>query len=299
MKTKQLITLITCLCIAMAGYSQKIYLKITKSAKANDYEMYPPGTKFELKNEHGYIVFKNSDEPGMIEINEDYTLYVYPSWKEEADVFKLEEGKVEKVLTYSYSEKDTKDYSIKSNGVSADYTVSDSKEREGKKNLEFKLSNGITFIYEDDKYRAFLNEEHNYIRIKGKYLIPTELGTLKISFNPNNGVVWWVFEKPKTTNNLVGAWKIDLRPTPDSPEYYQTLNITNIDGKNLEGTFYGSAIKSGFINTAWEKTYFSFTTSDASNDYYHSGYILDGKLYGISYCPNRKLTAPWTGEIKH
>ncbi|WP_299123818.1 hypothetical protein [uncultured Winogradskyella sp.] len=197
MKAKQLTTLIVCIGIAMAGYSQKTYLKITKSKKANDYEMYPPGTKFELKNEQGYIVFKNSDQPGIIEIDEDYTLYIYPTWKEDADIFELTEGKVEKILADSYSEEDSDDHSIKSNGISANYTVSDSKEREGKKNLEFKLSNGITFIYEDDKYRAYLNEKHNYIRIEGKYLIQSEIGTLKVSFNPNNGVVWWVFEPVK------------------------------------------------------------------------------------------------------
>lgn len=298
MKTKQLITLLVCLCIAMTGYSQKTYLKITKSNKANDFEMYPPGTKFELKTKEGYIVFKNSDDPGLMEIDGNYTLYVYPDWKDDADVFKLSEGKVEKLLTSSYSEAENKSHSIESNGVTADYTVSDSKERKGKKNLEFKLSNGITFIYEDDKYRAYLNEEHNYIRIKGKYVIKSKIGTLKLSFNPSNGAVWWVFDKNQKQNNLIGNWKIDLRPTPSSPEYFQILVISKVEGKTIEGTFYGSPIKDGFINTNWERTYFSFTTSDGSYDYYHSGYMLNGKLYGISYCPNRSLTAPWTGELK-
>ncbi len=180
--------------LSTLSYAQKTYLKITKSDKANDYEMYPPGTKFELKNKHGYILFKNSDEPGIIEIEEDYTLYVYPSWKDDADVFKLTEGKVEKILTSNYSKTELEKHSIKSNAVSAIYTVSDSRQREGKKNLEFKLSNGITFKYEDGKYRAYLNEEENYLNIESKYLIESELGTLKLSFNASTGVVWWVFE---------------------------------------------------------------------------------------------------------
>ncbi|TCK68886.1 hypothetical protein DFQ05_0396 [Winogradskyella wandonensis] len=196
MKTKKtkLTTLVLCLFISIAGYSQTTYLKITKSNEANDYEMYPPGTEFELKNEHGYIIFKNSDDPGEIDIDGNYTLYVYPSWKDSADVFKLKEGRVEKVLTSSYKENHSDEYSIKSNGVTANYSVTDSREIEGKKNLKFKLSNGITFIYEDLKYRAYLNDEDNYIRIQGKYLIESEIGTLKLSFNPSNGVVWWVFE---------------------------------------------------------------------------------------------------------
>lgn len=194
MKTKQLTTLLASLCFVMFGYSQNTYLKITKSDKANDYEMYPPGTKFELKNAHGYIIFKNSDEPGIIEIDEDYTLYVYPSWKNDADVFKLTDGKVEKILTSGYSKTQLKEYSIKSNGVSAEYTVKDSEALEGKKNLKFKLSNGITFEYNDGKYRAYLNEEENYINIDGNYLVESDSGILKLSFNPNTGVVWWVFE---------------------------------------------------------------------------------------------------------
>ncbi|MDO1501031.1 hypothetical protein Q2T40_12895 [Winogradskyella maritima] len=189
-----LLTVVVLLLTINFGFAQETYLKITKSDKENDFEMYPPGTKFELKNKHGYIVFKNSNDPGIITIDDAYTLYVYPSWKNDADVFNLKEGKIENVLTSAHSQMPTKAYSIKSNGVSGSYTVTDSKDRKGKKNLQFKLSNGITFLYEDDKYRAYLNEEYNYIRIKGKYLIESELGTLKLSFNPDNGVVWWVFE---------------------------------------------------------------------------------------------------------
>lgn len=197
MKTQQLLILTVFLSTALISYSQRTFLKITQSENANDVVMYPPGTKFELKTKEGYIVFKNSDDPGTLNIDDEYTLYVYPSWKDDVDVFKLTEGKVEKVLTSTYIEDENTSRSIESNGVTAHFTVSDSKERKGKKNLEFKLSNGITFIYEDDKYRAYLNEEHNYIRIKGTYVIETELGTLKLSFNPSNGMVWWIFEEKK------------------------------------------------------------------------------------------------------
>lgn len=56
----------------------------------------------------------------------------------------------------------------------------------------FKLSNGIEFSYVDGKYNATLNNK--YLDIKGKYVIDSKLGILKISFNPNNGETWWVFE---------------------------------------------------------------------------------------------------------
>ncbi|WP_411894547.1 hypothetical protein [Winogradskyella sp. A2] len=100
------------------------------------------------------------------------------------------------------------------------------------------------------------------------------------------------------SSDLHGEWKIDLRPTPDSSDYFQMMTVSNIKDNTFEGTFYGSGIKDGLLNTSWDKVYFSFTTSDATNNYYHSGYIENGKLYGISYCPKREFTAPWTGEKK-
>ncbi|NRB61023.1 MAG: hypothetical protein HRU50_13920 [Winogradskyella sp.] len=193
MKTK-LLTLVLVLTIVWIGNAQKTYLKITNSEIGTNVIMYPPGTKFELKTKEGYIIFKNSSDPGSIEIKEKHTLYVYPSWKDSADVFVLKDGKVEKVLTSTYGDAD-KDYDIKeisSNGVTAESKVTDSKTLEGKKNLEFTLSNGITFNYIDGLYSAVLGEKN--LTIKHKYIVYSDLGTLKLSFNPSNGVVWWVFE---------------------------------------------------------------------------------------------------------
>ena len=94
---------------------------------------------------------------------------------------------------------------------------------------------------------------------------------------------------------LEGTWKIDLRPTPDANPYFTTMTISEVSDKTIKGKFYGSSMTSGLLNSSWTKTYFAFTTSDATHTYYHSGYYLDGKVYGISYCPTRQLTAPWTG----
>ncbi|WP_422107950.1 hypothetical protein [Winogradskyella sp.] len=103
---------------------------------------------------------------------------------------------------------------------------------------------------------------------------------------------------PDTNNDLSGKWTIDLRPTPDADGYYQTFEITDVDDKTFKGTFYGSSIENAQLNRNWEKLFFAFTTKDSTNTYYHSGYMLNGKIYGISYCPNRELTAPWTGIKK-
>ena len=100
----------------------------------------------------------------------------------------------------------------------------------------------------------------------------------------------------KNTQEFTGTWKIDLRPTPKSEAYYQIFVVKSIKKNTFKGTFYGSPIKDGFINTQWKRTYFAFSTSDNTHTYYHSGYFLDGKVYAISYCPTRSLTSPWRGE---
>ena len=96
-------------------------------------------------------------------------------------------------------------------------------------------------------------------------------------------------------NPLIGNWKIDLRPTPESDGYFQSFVVKTVIGKSFSGTFYGSEIKNALINNSWPKIYFAFSTSDQSNEYYHSGYIENDELFGITYCPNREFTAPWTG----
>ena len=95
-------------------------------------------------------------------------------------------------------------------------------------------------------------------------------------------------------NELEGTWTVDLRPTPDSEAYYQNFYIGEINGTKFRGAFYGSPVQNGLLNTEWSRTYFAFSTSDSSNTYYHSGYLENGKLHGISYCPGRNFTSPWT-----
>ena len=102
----------------------------------------------------------------------------------------------------------------------------------------------------------------------------------------------------KPAEILIGEWTIDLRPTPKSDPYFQSFIVELTEENKFEGTFYGSKIENSFLNANWEKLYFAFTTKDQSNEYYHSGYVQNGKLFGITYCPNRELTAPWTGEKK-
>jgi GH43 family beta-xylosidase len=94
---------------------------------------------------------------------------------------------------------------------------------------------------------------------------------------------------------LKGQWTIDLRPEPEAEGYYQVFDVKGIEENIFTGTFYGSPIENGLINTSWDRLYFAFTTRDSNHEYYHSGYLENNTLYGVSYCPGRTFTAPWTG----
>ena len=95
-----------------------------------------------------------------------------------------------------------------------------------------------------------------------------------------------------------GTWLLDLRPDSNSEPYLKDFIIIPTKGKAFSGEFYGKSFTTGFFNTDWENLYFAFTTKDKKNTYYHSGYIIDNKIYGISYSANRKFTSHWTGTKK-
>lgn len=95
-----------------------------------------------------------------------------------------------------------------------------------------------------------------------------------------------------------GTWLLDLRPDPNSESYFKDFIITPTEGKAFSGEFYGTTFTSGFFNTDWENLSFAFTTKDQKNTYYHSGFIIDNKIHGISYSADRKFTSHWTGTKK-
>jgi hypothetical protein len=102
----------------------------------------------------------------------------------------------------------------------------------------------------------------------------------------------------RNPDSILGSWEIDLRPSPEADPYVQEFQVTGVTGNTFQGYFYGSPLREAKLNRNWDRIYFAFTTSDQNHDYYHSGYLLDGKLYGVSYCPGREFVQPWTGVAK-
>lgn len=97
---------------------------------------------------------------------------------------------------------------------------------------------------------------------------------------------------------IKGIWTIDLRPTPKSEAYYKDFIIMPTEGKNFSGEFYGSPFNNGKFNSDWDKIYFAFTTADKQNTYYHSGFIDDDIISGVSFSADRKFISHWRGHKK-
>ena len=93
---------------------------------------------------------------------------------------------------------------------------------------------------------------------------------------------------------LVGTWKVDLRPTPGSEPYFQQLVVSQVSGKAFSGMFYGSPISEGRINTDWSAVRIAFTTEDRSGAYHHSAVLSEGTLEGLSNSSGRDFLAYWS-----
>lgn len=99
---------------------------------------------------------------------------------------------------------------------------------------------------------------------------------------------------PVAPPSLVGTWKVDLRPTPDAGEYFQEFVVTSVAGKRFEGTFYGSPVSQGRINTDWGTIRIAFVTEDGSGPYNHSAVLTDGRLEGLTNSTGRDFLSYWS-----
>jgi hypothetical protein len=101
--------------------------------------------------------------------------------------------------------------------------------------------------------------------------------------------------KPDPTK-LVGSWKVDLRPKPDAPAYFQKFAVKKVEGDTFTGTFYGVEIKEGRINRDWETIHFAFVTQDGTGVYNHSGKLIGERLEGTTNSVGRKFLSVWRAD---
>ncbi len=93
---------------------------------------------------------------------------------------------------------------------------------------------------------------------------------------------------------LLGTWRLDLRPTPDSPPVEQELVVASVDGDSIVGTFYRSRIQNADFNGAWGPLHVAFTTSDGSGVYHHHAVLVaPGRLEGTTHALGRNFLSVW------
>ncbi len=97
-------------------------------------------------------------------------------------------------------------------------------------------------------------------------------------------------------SDLVGTWKVDLRPTPKADPYYQEFVVKSVEGKTFAGSFYGSPISQARINNDWGSIRIAFVTSDNSGPYNHSAVLQASKLEGLTNSTGRNFLAYWSAE---
>lgn len=93
---------------------------------------------------------------------------------------------------------------------------------------------------------------------------------------------------------LVGTWQVDLRPVPNADPYFQEFIVTSVEGKTFTGTFYGTPVTEGRVNTDWGTVRIAFVTTDGSGPYHHSAVLAGEKLEGLSNSTGREFLSYWS-----
>lgn len=215
MKKTLLTTLlwISAILLSIANTTDHHYLKI--EMENNQTISYPPETGFVVEDDKGNTILspKELKHKGTYEISSPITLYVFVSWNDVPDVYEMSRGTLSLNKTdYSYKNtygrakkgenygksKSATDYGAwkgNSNGV---YLMQERYFNNGDDtgfNTSLEFSNGVIFYYKNGEASAWQNG--NTLIVDGKYLVQTPEGVLKISYNPSNKELWWVYEKTK------------------------------------------------------------------------------------------------------
>lgn len=204
----------------VANENEHRYLKIKLADKTEI--SYPPGIGFIAEDQSGKTILnaKFLNEMDEFIVKTSITLWVFTTWNDEPDTYELTDGKlIMETSNYVYNKdydfgafkkrkkntphkKEIKDenrpdenYGARRGASKGVYTI---KERffdydtDKGYDVSLEFNNGVIFYYRDGKAEAWQNGKT--LKIENKYLIYTELGILKLSYNPKNKEIWYVFE---------------------------------------------------------------------------------------------------------
>lgn len=102
---------------------------------------------------------------------------------------------------------------------------------------------------------------------------------------------------PPNAADLVGRWRVDLRPGPDAEPSYTSFEVTRAGDGTLEGSFYNTPLEHARLNLSWGTAHFAFVTEDGSGPYGTSGRLVSrDKMVGTTHSIGRGFLSVWTAE---
>lgn len=192
-------TIILCLiafCSAAISAQEQDYLAIMLESDITNEINYPPGTEFFLFDDLGNLVASNENLTQPFNIKERHILVVTPSYKEDTDRFVLTSGTIEMKSPKGHKRHGGKAehtvYKDNDKGVITAKKEYFESEIPGTKNLLLVFDNDLVFRYFDGQARAWYQGDE--LPVEGNYIVALPSKVAKISYNPDNGEVWWVFE---------------------------------------------------------------------------------------------------------
>ena len=168
--------------------AQNVSLKIQN----DDSYYYPSNLEFEVLDKNESVIFTQDDleidKPLILE--GDYTINVFTPWADGIDAFKVEN----KALVALEKNDSKVEISKHSNSwkknqpkiINKSYT-----EHDGRFDAVFEFENNIYFQYQDGQVK--ITQYGKTLKLLGKYIAKTTEGYLKLSYNPENKELWYVF----------------------------------------------------------------------------------------------------------
>ncbi|MGB5983284.1 MAG: hypothetical protein WBG46_14175 [Nonlabens sp.] len=177
------------------------YLKITIDGKTEI--NYPSSTSFELVDKNGYPLITSDMLESTYQLTEKGTLNLKVSWKEAPKSIPLKAGSV---ITYVTHNRSKKNHSYQSqikkssntklnNGISIQKKTFIKDKSGYYNNAIIEFSNGVTFKFMDNKVTFTQNGKE--LEYTNKYVVTTQNGILKLSYDPYNTETWFVFDSKK------------------------------------------------------------------------------------------------------
>lgn len=181
---------------------ENAYLKITvdQHTEIN----YPANSSFELVDQNGYTLITSDMISRKYEVSEKATLKLQVSWKATPETIELQKGSVIKYVSKNQQERNKSLNRMeisknavrnKSNGVSIHKKTFVEDDSGYYNNAIIEFSNGVVFKFTDNKVSFTQNGKE--LDFKKKYVVTTQEGILKLSYDPYTTETWFVFEPNK------------------------------------------------------------------------------------------------------